>query len=343
MAMSVTKWLMNKFKDINKDRMNRHIEIMQQQSGKSKFYIKCSLAWNFLTQGTGYTDYFRGHFIDRTREEKKTYATAKRFYRLMAYLNDEEYIVVLGDKLIFDEVFRDYLKRDYINLRKASAEDFKKFLSDKTTVFAKETRGEGGHGISKVVVKDIEDVDKLYEQLRENEQWLVEDAIIQHPDLNQINPNVVNSFRVITLLNDKGEIKMIANALRVNQDDSVVIGCTNDLYFSLGADGKIDSNVVDDYGEVYDTHPLTGVKFKDVYIHGVQEAFDMCVEAHKRIPQCRYIGWDVAFSENGPVIVEGNEYPGYGLVQHYALKNKRTGHLKEVADHLGDEFNHIKL
>ncbi|MBQ9248430.1 MAG: hypothetical protein IJ171_07585, partial [Ruminococcus sp.] len=111
MAMSVTKWLMNKFKDINKDRMNRHIEIIRQQSGKSKFYIKCSLAWNFLTQGTGYTDYFRGHFIDRTKEEKKTYATAKRFYRLMAYLNDEEYIVVLGDKLIFDEVFRDYLKR----------------------------------------------------------------------------------------------------------------------------------------------------------------------------------------------------------------------------------------
>ena len=104
MAMSVHKWLMNKFKDINKDRMNRHIEIISKESGKSKFYIKCSLAWNFLTQGTGYTDYFRGHFIDRTKEEKKTYATAKRFYRLMAYLNDEEYIVVLGDKLIFDEV-----------------------------------------------------------------------------------------------------------------------------------------------------------------------------------------------------------------------------------------------
>ena len=30
MAMSVTKWLMNKFKDINKDRMNRHIEIIMQ-------------------------------------------------------------------------------------------------------------------------------------------------------------------------------------------------------------------------------------------------------------------------------------------------------------------------
>ena len=343
MAMSVTKWLMNKFKDINKDRMNRHIEIIRQQSGKSKFYIKCSLVWNFLTQGTGYTDYFRGHFIDRTKEEKKTYATAKRFYKMIAYLNDEEYIAVLGDKLIFNEIFREYLKRDFINLRKSSAQDFKNFLSDKTTVFAKETRGEGGHGITRIVVKDIDDVNKLYEQLKANGQWLVEDAIIQHEDLNQINPCVVNSFRVITLVNKAGEIKMIANALRINQDDNNVIGCTNDLYFSLGADGRIDSNVVDDYGKVYDTHPMTGVKFKDVYIHGVQEAFDMCLEAHKRLPQMRYIGWDIAFSVNGPVIVEGNEYPGYGLVQHYALKNSRTGHLKEVADFLGDEYKQIKL
>ena len=110
MAMSVTKWLMNKFKDINKDRMNRHIEIIQQQSGKSKFYIKCSLMWNFLTQGTGYTDYFRGHFIDATKEEKKTFATAKRFYRLMAYLNDEDstYLMVAPTNEVWCNKLEEY-------------------------------------------------------------------------------------------------------------------------------------------------------------------------------------------------------------------------------------------
>jgi hypothetical protein len=42
-------------------------------------------------------------------------------------------------------------------------------------------------------------------------------------------------------------------------------------------------------------------------------------------------------------MVEGNEYPGYGILQFYKLKDKRTGHLKEVADVLGDEFKNIKL
>lgn len=342
MAMSVGKWLLNKFKDINHERMDKHIEIISKNSGKGKFYIKCSMIWNFITQGTGYTDYFRGDFINLTKEEKKTFATAKRFYKLIEYMNDEQYSIVLGDKLLFNEIFKEYLKRDFINLRKSSVEDFKKFLSDKTTVFAKETNGECGHGISKIKVAEIDDVKALYDKLCKNNQYLVEDAIIQHEDLNQINPHVVNSFRIVTVYKD-GKAKVISNALRINQDETDVIGCTNDLYFSLGADGRIDSNVIDDYANVYDTHPMSGKKFKDVYINGVDEAFRMCEEAHIRLPQVRYIGWDIAFSVNGPVMVEGNEYPGYGILQFYKLKNKRTGHLKEVADVLGDEFKNIKL
>ena len=63
----------------------------------------------------------------------------------------------------------------------------------------------------------------------------------------------------------------------------------------------------------------------------------------KKIPQIRYIGWDVAFTEKGPLIVEGNEYPGYGILQFYKLKGKKTGHLKDIEDVLKDEMKNIKL
>ena len=334
--------MFNKFKDINRGRLKRHIDIIHQNTGKSRFYIKCDMVWNLLTQGTGYTDYFRGDFINLTREEKKTFATARRFYKLIQYMNDENYSIILGDKLIFDELFKDYLKRDFINLRNYSVADFERFLEGKTTVFAKDATGECGHGINKIHVDEITDVAALYDQLIDHGQLLVEDAIIQSEALNKINPCVVNSFRIITVYKD-GKATVVNNALRINQDDAEVIGCTNDLYFSLGEDGRIDSNVIDDYAQVYETHPLTGMRFDEVYIPDVKAAFEMCEQAHLRIPQVRYIGWDVAFSVDGPVLVEGNEYPGYGIVQFYALKGKRTGHLKEVADVLGEEFDNIKL
>ena len=107
--------------------------------------------------------------------------------------------------------------------------------------------------------------------------------------------------------------------------------------------GRINSNVIDDYANIYDKHPLTKKKFSDVKIKGVKEAFEMCMEAAKKVSQIWYIGWDVAFTEHGPLIVEGNEYPGCGLLQFYKLKGKKTGHLKDIDDVLQDEMNNIKL
>lgn len=342
MSSGVTKWLLHKFTDINRGRMNEHIEIMQKNTGKSKPYIYCALLWSFLTRGTGYTDFFRGNFLEITSKEKDTFVTAKSFYKILAYLNDPHYIPVVDDKLVFNEMFKDYLGREFVNLRVTDKEKFKEFLKGKSVVFAKDPAGYGGHGIKRVVLSEVSDTDALYDELKENKQFLVEEAIVQSEELNVINPNVVNSFRIITLYKD-GEAYIINNALRVNQDESNIIGCTNDLYFSLGEDGKIDSNVIDDYGNVYETHPMTGVKFSDVKICGVKEAFEMCKSAAKKVPQVRYIGWDVAFTVKGPVFVEGNDYPGYGLLQHYKLKNKRTGHLKEIADVLGEEMKNIKI
>ncbi len=340
--MSINKWIMGRIKGIDHDRMEKHVDIISKNSGKSKIYIKFDIIRNFILRGCGYTDYFRGDYINLTKEEKSTFVTVKKFYKLLSYLNDGRYKVLLNDKLVFNKYFNEYLKRDYINLRECTLSEFKKFLKDKSIVFAKVPNGEGGHGVSKIVVKDYKNIDKLYDELIKNNQILIEEAIIQSDDLNEINPNVVNSFRIITLYKD-GKAYIINNALRINQDDTDVIGCTNDLYFSLNEKGIIDSNVIDDYANVYESHPMTGKKFKDVKIKGVKEAFKMCKEAALKIPQVRYIGWDVAFTKNGPVIVEGNEYPGYGLIQFYKLKNKKTGHLKEISDILGDEMKNIKL
>lgn len=339
--MNATKWLYRKFKDINYDRMNKTLDIISKNSGKSKLYIKFDMAKNFITRGIGYTDYFRGDYINLTNKEKDTFVTAKSFYKIIHYLNDYNYICLLKDKLKFNRYFNDFIKRDYINLKECTVDEFNKFIKKYKVVFAKDPIGEGGHGIKKINVKEIDSVDNLYNELLKNKQYLVEEEIVQSKELDEINPNVVNSFRVITLYKD-GKVYIVNNALRVNQDESNVIGCTNDLYFSFSIDGKIDSNVIDDYANVYEKHPLTGKKFSDVRIKDVKEAFKMCEKAALLIPEVRYIGWDIAFSKKGPVIVEGNEYPGYGLVQFYKLKNKKTGHLKEIKDIIKDEINNIK-
>ena len=225
-------------------------------------------------------------------------------------------------------------------MRETSIEDFKKFLKGKKNVFAKNPKGEGGYQVEKIKVSE-HDAIKLYKELLKKEFYLVEEEIIQSKELNEINPNAVNCFRVMTLLKDD-KVYIVGNALRVNQGKDGVIGSSHDLYFSFGEDGYIDSNVIDDYGNIYEEHPLTHKKFKEVHIKDIKKAFDMCKEAALIVPEVRFVGWDIGFTEKGPVIIEGNEYPGFGLVQHFKLKNSRTGFKKVLYDILKEEVKNIK-
>lgn len=197
--MNVTKWILRKIRGIDKGRLNKHIEIISKNTGKSKLFIKADIFINFLERGCGYTDYFRGDYINLTKKEKDTFVTTKKFYKILAYLNNPKYTVLLNDKLVFNQYFKKFLKRNYINLKVATLEEFKKFLENQDVVFAKTPIGEGGHGVKKIIVKNYK-VENLYRELKENGQFLVEEAIIQSKELNEINPNVVNSFRVITLV-----------------------------------------------------------------------------------------------------------------------------------------------
>lgn len=231
-----TKRMLKKIKSINYKKMDKIVDIISKNNNnKSKLYIKFDIFRNFLKRGIGYTDYFRGDYINLTKEEKNTFVTAKSFYRIMHYLNNVSYTYIFHDKLIFNKFFKEYIKRDYINLKKSTLEQFEEFLCKYDVVFAKDPIGECGHGIKKIEVEKIKNKEELFEELKKNKQFLVEEEIVQSDELNEINPSVVNSFRVVTLVNN-GQAYILNNALRVNQDDTDVIGCTNDLYFSFAED-----------------------------------------------------------------------------------------------------------
>ena len=339
--MSLRSMMVSKVKEIDYDKLNKLASDIAKRNNKTKGHVKRDMFFNFLKYGIGYTDYLKSDYINLTKEDKKNFVTTKSYYKILNYLNDPKYTCTMSDKLLFDRIFKDYLGREFLDLRTASVDDFKKFIKGKKHVFAKPPLDFGGHGIEKIAVKDIKDVDKLFKELKNKKLNLIEEEIIQHPIVEKLNPYAVNSFRIVTLVN-KGKAYILANALRINIDDAIAIGC-NDAYMKLDEEGYLISPVVDDLANIYETHPVTGVKFSELKIPFVKEAFDMALKAALEVPEVRYVGWDFAITEKGPVIVEGNEYPSYGLVQYYLLNKDNVGHLKQIKDIIGDEINNIKL
>ena len=68
-------------------------------------------------------------------------------------------------------------------------------------------------------------------------------------------------------------------------------------------------------GKHFTKHPYSKVPLIGYKIPYVKEAVEMAKKAALVVPQTRYVGWDIAFTAKGPVIVEGNNYNAHDFWQ----------------------------
>ena len=314
--------------------------VSKANPGYSKPYIFASMARNMSKYNLTFVDYRKGNFINMTKEEKKDFLPLCEYQALLDYLDNPKYTEVFVDKILFNKVFRDYVKRDFIDLRVSTLDEFKKFVKGKKVFFAKPHNLSGGKGVEKITNKNL-DLDEVYQQLLDNKQFLVEEAIIQHNKLDDIYAKSVNNVRIVTLLKDK-EVNIIAMCLRMGYDDKEELVSSEDLYCTLNESGKILTDGCNDYLTTFEKHPISGFKFKGSKIPYMKEAIELVKKAALEVPEVRYVGWDVGIAEDGPVIIEGNFYPSFGLHQYY-LTNEDYWLKKKVKNILGNEFDKIDL
>lgn len=319
------------------DGFNTTVNIVKKKNpNKSKFYIASDLLINMILYPISFPDYRKCNYINLTKEEKKECITKKEYKKFVYYMDDEAYRNVFLDKSIFDKTFKDFIGRDFIDLRESSVQDFEKFIDGKESIFAKVLDECGGHGVSKI--KDFSNPEELYEKLKENKQYLIEDTLVQHDELNRINPYAVNNVRFSTVLKD-GEVFVVTRTLRLNTGNDPVIS-SNDVMVSVDEEGNLISDAIDEMFEIYEKHPDTHAQIKGTKLPYIKEAEAMVKEAALKIPQMRYIGWDVGITPTGPVLIEGNFYPSYGLTQFYLL-NKDYPLKKRLKAILKDEYDKI--
>jgi glutathione synthase/RimK-type ligase-like ATP-grasp enzyme len=85
-----------------------------------------------------------------------------------------------------------------------------------------------------------------------------------------------------------------------------------------------------------DYHKDTGKRFSEVKIPFMEELYELVKEAADRCPETPYIGWDVAISQNGPVLIEGNGCSGcFNTAQAINNIYHGRGLKKEIMEMLG--------
>lgn len=142
--------------------------------------------------------------------------------------------------------------------------------------------------------------------------WLLEEYIEQHPVLKSFNPTSLNTIRMFLYQQENGDVIPLKSFLKTGKPGALIDKTENG-----GASVFIDQatgillhgfNWTPEMRPLQQ-HPSTGVSFEGVQIPFWKEAEEMAVFAVKVFADTRFVGVDIAISEQGPMMVEMNVHP----------------------------------
>ena len=158
---------------------------------------------------------------------------------------------------------------------------------------------------------------KFLESLSLKGGYLLEEGLIQHPDLASIHPESINTIRYVTQFIQGNGAKPLYAILRMGLGKSVIDNvCKGGIFSVINLEnGELDETAYNGECDIFLSHPDTNVVFKGLTIPNFNEINKMVLNAANIFPNLPSIGWDIALTKSGPVIIEGNDRWGSGLYQ----------------------------
>ena len=277
--------------------------------------------WDYICAVIGHKclirQYVIGEFWRLSNSERKKRLTYSRIVKLFKANNQNDYIHYLNEKNEFNAYFTEFVHRDWIFSGAVSLEEFKSFIMKQDAVIIKPMDGVEGCGVRKFVLSEHPDtdLDVLYENL--SQEGVMIEEIIQQNSCLVFGNTSVNTIRTHTILDKNGKAHVIKAILRAGVGKSVV-----DNYCQGGAIYEVDINtgLVCSHGQSKDNsqcyiHPGTSIVMLGYQIPNWDKVIEVSEKAAERIPQIRIIGWDVAITETGVELIEGNHNPDYELLE----------------------------
>ena len=297
-------------------KMMQKINSIHQKTGKKRIAIFKDMRDCALKYGAGYMDYDLFEMYNLTDEERDTYITRGRNNDLIKKYNNPEYTYIFSSKLEFNKLFKDFIKRDFIKVRGTSKEDLINFMLKHQVFMAKPINGACGKGIEKINLKE-RDIEEVYNYLTDiNNNFILEEVIEQSDEVNKIYAGSINTCRIVTILDDEDIPHIICAYFRIGNDKYVdnfnsggMVAPVNELT------GEVIDKAIDKNKNLYERHPQTNELIKGFKFPDWDKALELVKKAAIVEKHVRYVGWDVCFSKNGPLIVEGNDFPGHDIYQ----------------------------
>lgn len=292
-------------------KFNLFLEHTNKQYNKSQVTIIMDILYSIFKYNISILEYFQFDFCNKSKQERDSWAGTGYMYNYQLIMNPKEERIILDDKRIFAKVYSKY----FVHIV-ASLEDLKSkpliidnlLKNPSGKMVFKTANGKCGATVEIVDTKDFDDkIIITYMEIKKLD--IVEEYIIQHPELNKLSPSGVNTVRIFTQLDKNNEVILLGCRQRISINSPVDNMAAGNIAAVIDEQtGKIiDAAVYSDITKKEESiHPVTGVWIVGFQVPFWKETINMVKEAATLHPQNRSIGWDIVITENGPGFVEGN-------------------------------------
>ena len=194
-------------------RVNRCKEAAAEVSkitGENFFLCFCEIIFMWYIYGASDEDYVTMELYRKNSREIKRWLTSKKNNRyLLKKAYDKYAISVFDDKRNFDTVFSKYMKHKVFNPEGKSENEIISFIKTFEYVIVKPADGACGRGVYKIYSNDESDLTILLKRIASGEHLIIEEPIIQHERMSEVNSSSVNTIRVITMLDRNRDVHVI--------------------------------------------------------------------------------------------------------------------------------------
>ena len=308
---------------------------LQRQNRKVTAFTKLDILLGFILYGYLAYEYVAYHFEEKSRKERRQYYSEMEKWIFMSICNTKGDRWKLTDKSVAYNIFKDGYKREQILIKsKKDFEQFKGFATRHSVFFAKPYAGGGGVGARWMDVNKYPSIEESFNALLKDGSFVLEEGVYQCKEMASFNPDSINTVRIVTIrANNKPRIWQ--TLIRTGRKGSIVDnGASGGLFVLVDPDsGKLISGGANEKGEYYLEHPDSKIPFIGFQVPMWKEVCDFSLKMMECLPTIRCIGWDLAITDNGPVIIEANGQPvlsGLQLVLKKGLRKEYDEVLKTL-------------
>jgi hypothetical protein len=296
---------------LEKKKYKKFLDYLAEKEGLFRFRVNLDVLQSVFKYNISLLEYFQFRFFELNEKQRESFAGTGYMYEYQLLMNPKKERPTLEDKRLFLSYFKKFVfhKHASIEKLKEDKELVLEFLgSSSGKLVLKSHNGQCGRGVEVVDTRGL-DATTLIKRLEKTGNNLVEEFIVQHKNLMMLSPSGLNTVRIFTQINSNDEVELLGSRLRITINSHVDNMAAGNIAAPIDqTTGKISGPGV--YSDITKddefTHPVTGVTIVGFQIPFWPETLEMVKAAALSYKQCRSIGWDIAITEKGPELVEGN-------------------------------------